>query len=522
VGLGGINVKTALGQRLKADIELVAVDNADKSRLVARLAPSSAYKNSGLEYPYGNNFKFEIESRENGGLYIKVSSAQPINDPFVSLLVELSWPSGKLSREYTFLLDPPGYMPDQPAQAGVQAVAPESETKGSTLPEVAPSPAPSAELESAPVTLVPPKPSTEQVVPAETTAQPAGQAGSEKTATDHAQQAVPETATGEPMKQEAPVTTSALPEESAAQPKENAEWISVNRGDTLYKLAEQYKLEDMNLERLLVALYRVNAKEFDGNNMNRIRAGKVLKLPVKGDYDSVTLDEAKSEIRAQAADWNAYRQKLAGVASASNQTQTVQQVVTGKINSSVADRTPIAKESAKEVLKLSKGEALGDQVGAGGKSAQELKNAAQEEAIAKDKAAKEEQMRLAKLEDIRQKEEKLAQLKAQAQPQVQQPAQPQAQKPTISAPVAATAKKTTEEPIAKSKPKVVKPEPSLTDQIMEDPIYLAGGAGAILVLGGVGFVLFKRKKKAADENIEDEDVGEIRSEEHTSELQSLS
>jgi len=90
VGLGGINVTSALGQPLKADIELVAISKSEKDSLVARLASPDTYKNAGLEYPYGNNLKFQIESRANGQPYIRASSAQPVNDPFVSLLVELT------------------------------------------------------------------------------------------------------------------------------------------------------------------------------------------------------------------------------------------------------------------------------------------------------------------------------------------------------------------------------------------------------------------------------------------------
>ena len=124
LGMGGINVTSALGQPLQADIELVAVGKAERDSLVARLAQSEAYKSAGLEYPHGNKFKFQIETRANGEPYLQVSSEQPINDPFVSLLVEMTWPSGKLLREYTFLLDPPGYVPEQPVQSEVQVVAP--------------------------------------------------------------------------------------------------------------------------------------------------------------------------------------------------------------------------------------------------------------------------------------------------------------------------------------------------------------------------------------------------------------
>jgi pilus assembly protein FimV len=116
-GLGGINVTSALGQPLRAEIDLVAVDKIDKSTLVAKLASADTFKNAGLEYPYNlPKIKFQIEERPNGDSYVKVSSLQPVNEPFVTLLVELAWSSGKLLREYTFLLDPVGYQAEQPKE----------------------------------------------------------------------------------------------------------------------------------------------------------------------------------------------------------------------------------------------------------------------------------------------------------------------------------------------------------------------------------------------------------------------
>ena len=420
VGMGGINVVSALGQPLKADIELVAISKTEKDSLVVRLASPEAYKNAGMEYPYGNKFKFQIENRADGQPYIKASSAQPVNDPFVSLLLELTWSSGKLSREYTFLLDPPGYVPEQPAQAAVQPVTPEAQAAAPAV-SVAPAGAASSgaavpeEIAATPQQAAPAVSPAEQTQ-AETTIKPEEQAAPEKIITQSAEQAVPKTAP-----------------ETPATP-ENKEWIAVHHGDTMYKIAEQYKLADMSLERMLVAMYRINADQFDGRNMNRIRAGKILQVPTQQDVTSVSLPEAVKEIHAQAADWNVYRQKLASAATVSNQSQTAQQVATGKVNSSITDMAPVAKESAKEVLKLSKGESPGDQVGtgAGGKSrsGQDKKNAAQEEAIARNKALKEGQERTALLEINLQDMQRLAQLKAEAAAL----AQPLAAKPPVAVP----------------------------------------------------------------------------------------
>ena len=444
IGIGGINVVSALGQPLKADIELVSVNKNQKTSLVARLASPDIYKGAGLEYPYGNKFIFQIESRANGEPYLKVSSAQPINDPFVSLLVELTWSSGKLLREYTFLLDPPGYVAEQPAPAEVQAVAPV------TMEPVVEQ----TDLERSPQQEV------AEVEQIKELPQPVRASKDEKPISAPAARA-PE------KKRAASIATGN---------------ITVRRGDTLSKIAAQNKSADVSLERMLVALYRANAEQFDGKNMNRIRAGKILRLPDQSELMNVAQPEATKEIRAHVADWNTYRQKLASAASIASQSQDAQQVATGKIASSVADKAPVAKESAKEVLKLSKGEAPGDRAaaaGAAGKSAsaEGKKNAAQEDAIAKAKASKEDQARAALLEKNLKDMQRLAELKSEA-----------------AASETAAASEVKPKPVTKPEPKVVEPELSLLDQILGEPLYLAGGAAVLLGLGGLGFMLNRHRQ----------------------------
>ena len=477
VGMGGINVGSGLGQQLKADIELVAVSKVEKASLVARLASPEAYKDAGLEYPYGNKFRFQIESRADGEPYLKVSSDLPISDPFVIMLVELTWSSGKLLREYTFLLDPPGYVPEQPVQAVVQAVAP----------------------------VIPAAPAETPALPPSGQTAPVEQQPSQVAAAPPVEQAAPtETVADETAAASAPAGQAATP--AAADLSEFDELIAVKRGDTMREVAERYKLADVSLDRMLVALYFANEEKFEGRNMNRIKAGKILRLPKQREVEAVSQSEAVREIRAQAADWNVYRQKLASAAAIKMPPQEAQQIATGKISSSVADMAPPVKESAKEVLKLSKGEAPGDGTStAGGKpvSAQDKKNAEQEEAIAKGKALQEEQARVALLEKNIKELQRLAELKS-GRPEVKSEAAVlvQSTKMAASAVVAASgvAPATVEKPKPKPKPKVVEPEP-LMDQILAEPLYLAGGALLLLGLGGLGFVLIRRKKKPYHEGV---------------------
>lgn len=115
-GLGKLTVLSALGQPLRAEIELTAVTPDEAGALVARLASPDAYRNANIDFnPALMSLRFEVEQR-NGRQLIKVSSSQPINEPFVDLLLELSWTGGRLVREYTFLLDPPDLRATQAPQ----------------------------------------------------------------------------------------------------------------------------------------------------------------------------------------------------------------------------------------------------------------------------------------------------------------------------------------------------------------------------------------------------------------------
>lgn len=497
IGLGGISVSSALGQPLNANIELVAVGNAEKTSLVARLASPDVYSGAGLEYPYGNKFKFDVESRANGEPYLKVSSAQPVNDPFVSLLVELTWSSGKLLREYTFLLDPPGYVPVQPKLAEVRPVAPAAQA----MPETAEA-AHESRQPAAPAVPADMKPAESQSASGQT------DAAANKMTEESAGKVVAEKQPAAPAKPSAP---------APAAEKPGADNITVQRGDTLSKIAMQYKPADVSLERMLVALYRANADQFDGRNMNRIQTGKILRMPDQSELMAVAQSAAVKEIRVQTEDWNAYRQKLSGAVVESVKPQEAKQAATGKITSSVTDKAPLAKESAKEVLKLSKGEAPGDKAAAaGGKamSAQDKKNAAQEDAIAKSKAEKEDKARAALLQKNLEDMKRLAQLKSEelARTKKEAPIESKPLPPAMSAAPASgvgaageTKSKADKKPkpAAKPQPKVVVEEPSLLD----DPLYLAGGAVVLLGLGGLGYMLARRKKAKVPAVKAGEDIG---------------
>lgn len=465
VGMGGINVTSALGQPLSVEIELVSVGKAETG-MNAHLASPDVFKGAGIDYPYTlPKIKFEIKKHADGTPYLELTTAEAVSDPFVSLLVELDWSSGKLLREYTFLLDPPDYKPVQPKAEPVQPIMPAAaETKPQAQPEVA------------------------TVAPAPVEAMP--------------------------MRATAPMDEKALAAAKPAVRNMASGNITVKRGDTLTKIAAQVKDPDVTLEQMLVALYRANASQFDGKNMNRLRAGKILRTPTDSEMSHLSNTEAIKVIHAQAADWHAYRQKLAAASSAAAE-QAPQQEVSGKISTSVADQMPAAKDNAKEVLKLSKGEAPGDKaMGGNAQAMQDKIHSLEEEAIARNKALEDSNARIALLEKNIKEMQYLIDLKGQpvTKPEA---AKVEAQPAPVAAPAVAASSveaasavapaKPVAKPVAKPKPKavpkVVPPPPSLVDEILGEPLYLAAGAAVLLALGGLGFIAVRRRTQGSNKSI---------------------
>src|SRR4051812_856397 len=157
-GLGRLTVLSALGQPLLAEIEIVALQAGEDEGLSARLPSLETFASAGIDVnPALSGLRISIERRDKRPL-LRLTTAQPINEPFLDLLVELSWNSGKLVREYTFLLDPPDYRSRQ-QQPIAQAPQPPVEKPAAVAPQ--PPAAPQAEPKPAAEPAPPPAPAAE-------------------------------------------------------------------------------------------------------------------------------------------------------------------------------------------------------------------------------------------------------------------------------------------------------------------------------------------------------------------------
>ena len=451
-GLGKLTVLSSLGQPLRAEIELTSVSAEEAAGLTAKLASPDAFKLANVEFnPALMGLRFAVEQR-GGRQYINVTSSQPVNEPFVDMLLELSWNSGRLVREYTFLLDPAEMRATQSAQV---AAAPVDVLNQGSRP-------------------LPPARTQRQ---ATATPAPAREPATPPARSQRAERAASDT----PLR------------DNEAKTSRSATEVTVRPGDTLGRIAARVKPAEISLDMMLVALYRANPDAFIGQNMNRLKSGQILSVPdsdaIKGGSDA----EARGVVVAHAADFNAYRNKLAGQVANAAPTKSPEaaQSATGKVTAKVEERPTAASES-KDQLKLSKAGAGAP--AAGGKSAA----ADAEDKIAKERALADASARVKELEKNVNDLEKLMVVKSKTGTAASSTAEAVASAPAaavVPAPVAPPAvvkPKPATKPVAKLAPPA---EPTLADTLM-DNIAAIGAALAVILLGA--FALARRRKKDKD------------------------
>ncbi len=121
LGLGEVTLQSSLNQPLIAEIELLDANSLAPGEVIPVLASLEEFNRAGIDRQYFlTDLKFTPVLRPNGKSVIQVSSSKPVREPYLNFLVEVLWPSGRLLREYTLLLDPPLYSPETAAAAAPQ------------------------------------------------------------------------------------------------------------------------------------------------------------------------------------------------------------------------------------------------------------------------------------------------------------------------------------------------------------------------------------------------------------------
>ncbi|MEZ5540519.1 MAG: FimV/HubP family polar landmark protein [Pseudomonadota bacterium] len=242
LGLGEISMQSALNQPMQAMIDLTSSAGTPLDSIKVSLASLEAHQRAGLtKAPILANFKFAVEQGSAGNAVIRVSSDDPVREPYLEFMLELEWPNGRLLRQYTVLIDPPVTMPATPVvpaapvtRAATRAVAPAP---------VRPVQAPAARQASTPRTV--------------------------------------------------PVAPAAADE-----------YGPIRRNETLWSVAERVRPDaGISMHQMMLALLRANPDAFVNGNMNQLKAGTTLKVPARDEIMAFSAREALAETQRQHSEW---------------------------------------------------------------------------------------------------------------------------------------------------------------------------------------------------------------------------
>src|SRR3989344_8211008 len=121
LGLGKLNVQSALGEGLRAEIDVTSLTADEGATLQVKVATPETYRAAGVDYNgVLTNTTIPLQRRADGRPFLRLSSDRPVQEPFVDVILDLAWSSGRLVREYTLLFDPPAAR-SAPAPAPVTA-----------------------------------------------------------------------------------------------------------------------------------------------------------------------------------------------------------------------------------------------------------------------------------------------------------------------------------------------------------------------------------------------------------------
>ncbi len=250
LGIGDIKLHSALNQNLNAEISLILSEGEKLSDVKVNLAPPDKFDEAGVPWSYFlSKIKFEPVVRPDGSVVIKLSTREALKEPFLGLLLEVSWPKGSLYREFSVIVDPPEVY----EQATIPVV---------TLPE---------RLDSKPVAVA--------------------QRG--------------ERIDSEPVTTQLRETVSRPTQSKARRSIKGTEnYGPTTRNDTLWKIAEQASRQvNVSSEQMMIAIYQENPGAFFKENINALQVGKKLKIPKRDVALKLSRKQALEEYDRHIAAW---------------------------------------------------------------------------------------------------------------------------------------------------------------------------------------------------------------------------
>lgn len=248
LGLGEVRLNSTLNEPLNAEIKLLDTRGLSASQILVGLASPADYERNGVERLYFfTEFQFDVQLNQSGGAVVRITSHNPVREPYLNFLVEARWPTGRLLREYTLLMDLPTF----------------SESASQT-PSVS------------------------------TRAQTSGATGTASDTSRSRQTATQST--------QSPATSGS----SGVRPSGFAgDTYTVGARDTLWQIALDVRPDSgHSVHQTMLAIQRLNPDAFINGNINLLRQGQVLRVPTSADIQTLSQREAVNEVARQNRAWS--------------------------------------------------------------------------------------------------------------------------------------------------------------------------------------------------------------------------
>ena len=260
LGLGKLELQSALNQPFKARVELVSATADELDSLKVSLADQKAFDRAGIQRTFLlTRLRFTVQEFEEGPDYIQISSSDPIREPFLNFLLEINWSKGRLFREYTVLLDPPTYTASKKAVVHPQSPVVEIDSDDHLV-----------------VYDLDYKPSTTE--PARTT----------------------------------PAYETPTYEAPTISYSGSGDYGPAVSGDTLWSIARVARPDSsVSIQQMMLAILRANPEAFIENNINGLKRGAILQMPDAPEINSLNRTNALAQAKSQNALWDEYKGRIA-------------------------------------------------------------------------------------------------------------------------------------------------------------------------------------------------------------------
>lgn len=246
LGLGEIKLNSTLNQPLSAEIKLLQTREFSGDEILVGLAGKDDFKNAGVDRVFFlSDLKFQVITQADGAAVVKVTSKKPVLEPYLNFLVETQWPTGRILREYTLLMDLPVFSAD---------------TAKPLAPAV-----------------------SKSMVQAPKTTQPRQ--------TVNAPQSVA-------------AKSEAVKEAVASRPAVG-DSVQVQSNDTLWEIALKIRPnKQFSVQQTMLAIQRLNPDAFINGNINLLKKGQVLRVPTESHIGAIGSRQATTEVAQQNNKWS--------------------------------------------------------------------------------------------------------------------------------------------------------------------------------------------------------------------------